>query len=338
MSQTTRCPACQTLFKVVPDQLRVSEGWVRCGQCSEIFDAALHLYQPPQIASQAHGIETPNASVAVVTVKPADLPRPAGLVDTPVRLDIEVGIDLALQQAGMAEPVESVDAPDPLALKPVSGQASAQQAPPKERAVEKLPLQILVAADDPIAKSESNRLPVPDRVPPVSFLRDVQHTSAWLRPRVRVVLGLAGASLLAALALQVVVHERDRIAASIPDAKPALAGICTLLHCKISSLRQIESVVIDSSTFTKLRGDAYRLAFTVKNTSAIELAMPALELTLTDSQDQPALRRVFVPSEFGATSNALAAGSEWAVSVPIAVRPNAGGERITGYRILAFYP
>jgi predicted Zn finger-like uncharacterized protein len=35
----TRCTACQTVFRVVPDQLRVSEGWVRCGKCSEVFNA-----------------------------------------------------------------------------------------------------------------------------------------------------------------------------------------------------------------------------------------------------------------------------------------------------------
>jgi predicted Zn finger-like uncharacterized protein len=39
MSLVTRCPACGTSFRVVPDQLRISQGWVRCGQCAEIFDA-----------------------------------------------------------------------------------------------------------------------------------------------------------------------------------------------------------------------------------------------------------------------------------------------------------
>ena len=43
MSLITRCPACGTMFKVVPDQLKISEGWVRCGHCSEIFDASAHL-------------------------------------------------------------------------------------------------------------------------------------------------------------------------------------------------------------------------------------------------------------------------------------------------------
>lgn len=35
----TRCPACSTWFQVVPDQLRVSQGWVKCGVCQDIFDA-----------------------------------------------------------------------------------------------------------------------------------------------------------------------------------------------------------------------------------------------------------------------------------------------------------
>src|SRR4051812_33647636 len=43
MSLITRCPACGTMFKVVPDQLRISEGWVRCGHCSDVFDASAHL-------------------------------------------------------------------------------------------------------------------------------------------------------------------------------------------------------------------------------------------------------------------------------------------------------
>ncbi|MFN5154951.1 MAG: zinc-ribbon domain-containing protein, partial [Betaproteobacteria bacterium] len=38
-SLATRCSACGTVFRVVADQLRVSEGWVRCGRCSQVFNA-----------------------------------------------------------------------------------------------------------------------------------------------------------------------------------------------------------------------------------------------------------------------------------------------------------
>ncbi|MDP3413227.1 MAG: zinc-ribbon domain-containing protein, partial [Polaromonas sp.] len=68
MSLITRCPACGTMFKVVADQLKISQGWVRCGQCSDVFDAAAHLQPreldlppPPPVAGTTG---TPAASAA----------------------------------------------------------------------------------------------------------------------------------------------------------------------------------------------------------------------------------------------------------------------------------
>ncbi len=43
MSLATRCTDCGTVFRVVEDQLRVSDGWVRCGRCSAVFNAQQHL-------------------------------------------------------------------------------------------------------------------------------------------------------------------------------------------------------------------------------------------------------------------------------------------------------
>ncbi|MBF6631143.1 MAG: zinc-ribbon domain-containing protein [Comamonas sp.] len=43
MSLITRCPSCGTKFRVVADQLRISDGWVRCGRCQEVFDATQAL-------------------------------------------------------------------------------------------------------------------------------------------------------------------------------------------------------------------------------------------------------------------------------------------------------
>jgi len=47
MSLATRCPACGTVFRVVQDQLRVSQGWVRCGRCAEAFNAIEALVETP---------------------------------------------------------------------------------------------------------------------------------------------------------------------------------------------------------------------------------------------------------------------------------------------------
>jgi predicted Zn finger-like uncharacterized protein len=76
MSLITRCPACDTMFKVVPDQLRISEGWVRCGQCGEIFNASQHLVAPeaPPSAADRAPAPTPAPTPAVVTA-PAPPPE-----------------------------------------------------------------------------------------------------------------------------------------------------------------------------------------------------------------------------------------------------------------------
>ena len=44
MTLATRCASCGTVFRVAPEQLRVSEGWVRCGRCDAVFDAAEVLF------------------------------------------------------------------------------------------------------------------------------------------------------------------------------------------------------------------------------------------------------------------------------------------------------
>lgn len=43
MSLATRCPNCNTLFKVTSGQLQLHEGKVRCGQCQTVFSGIEHL-------------------------------------------------------------------------------------------------------------------------------------------------------------------------------------------------------------------------------------------------------------------------------------------------------
>ncbi|WP_353619158.1 DUF3426 domain-containing protein, partial [Paracidovorax cattleyae] len=66
------------------------------------------------------------------------------------------------------------------------------------------------------------------------------------------------------------------------------------------------------------------------------VAMPALELTLTDAQEQPVLRRVLLPQDLSAPAE-LPAHGEWGGAWPVNVGA-AGNARVAGYRLLAFYP
>uniref|UniRef100_UPI002631E335 zinc-ribbon domain-containing protein n=1 Tax=Thiomonas sp. TaxID=2047785 RepID=UPI002631E335 len=77
MAQATRCPHCQTTFKVVRDQLLLREGWVRCGHCGEPFNALDHLVEL-QAADAAPPEQTADTSAQPAPPPPAAAtPQPA---------------------------------------------------------------------------------------------------------------------------------------------------------------------------------------------------------------------------------------------------------------------
>ena len=79
MSLATRCGTCGTTFRVVQDQLRISEGWVRCGRCDAVFNALDSLVD---LDAQAATPLRPGPSVAGSAR--ADLASPAArTVDPP---------------------------------------------------------------------------------------------------------------------------------------------------------------------------------------------------------------------------------------------------------------
>lgn len=190
----------------------------------------------------------------------------------------------------------------------------------------------------------------------LSFMR----RSRWRHPAVRAVLFLLCGVLLVSLVLQVARHERDRLAAREPQLRSWLYVMCQQLDCTLEPLRQIESVVIDDSAFSKIRDEIYQLNLTLRNKASVDLALPAIELVLTDVQDQVLVRRVLQPQELGATpgtapgglrivgvNHLIRAAGEFQATVQMEVKDGgASGRgngtgfdgRVAGYRLLAFYP
>ncbi|MCD2511190.1 DUF3426 domain-containing protein [Comamonas endophytica] len=179
-----------------------------------------------------------------------------------------------------------------------------------------------------------DREPPPDAEP--GFIRAARRRALWHAPGMRLALGLGSALLLLALALQVALQERNALAAWNPALRPALQGLCALTGCTLSARQDIDRVVIAGSAFARTaQAGQYLLSLTIENQAATELAMPAVELTFTDLQDQPVLRRVLLPADMQAPTT-LGAHAEWSVRLPLAV--TATPARIAGYRVLVFYP
>ncbi len=341
MSLITCCPACGTMFKVVPDQLRISEGWVRCGHCEEVFDATAHLrsngesvlmpslLKPPLDADGAPelvGPARPLAQPERADPAAAEAPYPPFVLVRPDTGDEpEAGAALANAQAALE--------PQPPAPLPSASAIFAKAAAPAP-----IPQKPQADGDPQRDKHADADADAEPALEDVSFVRHARRRALWQRPGVRAALIGLLLALGAALAVQFALQERDRLAAQRPALRPALALLCDVFQCRLGAPRQIESVVIDASSFSKLRSEAYRLNFTLKNQAPLALAMPFLELTLTDTQDQAVVRKVLSPAEMGAASGVIAAASDWAGSLAIGVDPAANAGRIAGYRLLVFYP
>ena len=361
MSLITRCPACGTMFKVVTDQLKVSQGWVRCGRCTEIFDASIHFV---------------TAKTTEVTPSPPALLPDDEITDQVVEssqhkviavvIAEQVANPLTLPSTTQDEVVDSRDTEATNGLNPVSHKHEPEKPDvlltDNASLVDTLPAALLPrreelvqrATVDDVALSSSFTQPANDEnEDTVSFVENAKRKNFWKKPLVQWLLGLLSILLITVLIFQGLIQNKDSLAALQPQAAPLLQTLCKYLHCQIQPLRRIESLVIDSSSFNKVGSDAYRLNFVLKNTSALTLEIPFLEVTLTNSQDQTLVRRVLTPAQFGLTATTLRGGSELTGVVTMNVLGSTGSRtdsalpasaaplllmRVAGYHVLAFYP
>lgn len=334
MSLITQCPACSTLFKVVPDQLRISDGWVRCGQCDEVFDANANIRSDvavtdaPQHAQASHNTPTLAAPAADAVDISVDIEEVAPATFT----ESEPQDDAPL--ADVSEHVDPFLSKSPKELSDFSAAVSAASLKDELRtdaqASDGTPERRYMQMFAPEAEAQAD--------PKLSFMKPVRAPSVWTRRGVRSMLALCSILFTIAVVLQVVVHERNRLAVQYPELRSELTALCAAVGLEIEPLRQIESVVIDSSAFSKVRNEVYKLSFTLRNTSATALATPAMELTLTDMQDQVLMRKVLNPADFATIPTVMNAGVEVGATLPVSVRTPVPVERVSGYRLLAFYP
>ncbi|MCQ8897010.1 zinc-ribbon domain-containing protein [Limnobacter humi] len=88
MSLATRCPHCNTLFKVTSGQLQIHQGQVRCGHCQQVFSGIDHL-----TAADADAWQTTHISLPATANPPP--PGPEFLTTAP---DPKPAIRLTRQQ------------------------------------------------------------------------------------------------------------------------------------------------------------------------------------------------------------------------------------------------
>ena len=171
-------------------------------------------------------------------------------------------------------------------------------------------------------------------------MTDTNAPTGSLSPWVKALLGaaqsLVALLLLLVLALQVLLAERDRFAAMEPGVKPWLQALCQPFHCQVDRWKRVDLIQVNDSAFNKVKGSVYELSATLNNQAGAPVAPPALELTLTDAQNQVVVRHVFLAQELGAAP-LIRAGGDWQIQHAVQLDESLN-DRVTGYGLVAFYP
>jgi len=156
----------------------------------------------------------------------------------------------------------------------------------------------------------------------------------------RVVLWTCASLLLLLIAaIQSIYFLRDEIAIYYPNSKPYLVQACQKLSCSINLPKKIEFIVIDDSD---MQEDAnhpglVRFASTLINSGHHVVAYPNLELTLTDVEDKPVLRRIFKPNEYLPAGTIIADGIQANAEISIKLAVTTSEITVSGYRVFVTY-
>jgi predicted Zn finger-like uncharacterized protein len=322
MSMATRCTTCGTIFRVVQDQLKVSEGWVRCGRCDAVFNAVETLFDLEREAPppwQPGAAAPPTAPVA----SPHD--------------------DIPFDERPTEQDVAELDEEDRIASRffqpepEPAGESPAAALSPRDRSE----LADAQVGSDPVADAGdaaigSREADQAGGEHQPGFVRAADAQARWETRRARRVLSLSSVALLGVLGLQAAHHFRDTWAAHWPQAQPLLERWCSWSGCRIEAPRRIEDITVENSAIAHAAAgtDSFRLSVTLRNRGSVAVRTPAIDLSLTDTQGQLIARRALNPEEFAGAAKAIAAGAE----LPLQALISAGNPRVMGYTVEVFYP
>jgi predicted Zn finger-like uncharacterized protein len=297
----TRCPKCQTLYRIDEDVLKRAGGQARCFRCDTVFDA---LGKPPQQAE--HG-EAQTAPLGMTDRNAVDEPsRPKGAASPGEILEDAAGSALEGAQSPEFE-----DVPD------------LEIAPGAAEAAEDLPFQV---PDD-----------LPDIEPTAEHALDAERTLAPpQRPSLTHTLlpGLLGLLLIALALGQLAWFNRTHVLAT-PLGHEMASGICALIGCQVPPRRAPSQFAVLERDVgpDPQQADVLVMRLGFSNNADFAQPLPDIQLSLYDSQQKLMARRRLHPEEYlfpAPAEDTLVAPGD---NVQVDVRFEDPGRHATGFKL-----
>lgn len=153
-------------------------------------------------------------------------------------------------------------------------------------------------------------------------------------------LGVITLILLGILAIQCLYLLSDRMIVWWPPSEPAITKACHLFACPRRLETRISALSIESSELQAIAGlkDKYALSMLLRNSSSAYQSWPHLELTLTDPDKKPTVRRVLAPANYLSDAASITRGIPPYSEESVRLYLQTETELNTDYRISLFYP
>jgi predicted Zn finger-like uncharacterized protein len=152
-----------------------------------------------------------------------------------------------------------------------------------------------------------------------------------------------GSMLLAALLLvQLAVIFRTDVVTRWPQWRPALVQVCSLFGCNVGWPTRAELLAVVGTELQAIPGtDVLELTAVVRNRAGFKVALPAIEVTLTDTTNRTLARKVFAPVDYlasaGEPSTRIDDGLGASSDLTIRVAFEARGINAVGFVVYPFY-
>jgi len=350
----TICPKCALTLVVTAADLRIAQGYVRCGRCLNVFNALARLAEErPAAGSERSPDRSAGASSEQAESPQAPAPPATGDDTGEIEIELDASVLVTSVRPPVApdvarnEPEAQADEPSTTAAVPGASERASEPAavaqtsaetmpapsgtpPPMEAASASPPSPL--GSQAPLNVPRESTVPREAAVPPETAMdpappeaRDAQQTNSAQqpdssafelearRPTASLAWKLGACALAIALALQIVNHYRDALAAS-PVLGGPLSTVYSALGVKLAPRWNIHAYDVrqlGASVAGAAAGEIIVRA-SVKNSATRAQPLPLLRVTLQDrfgnriaARDVPPVD--YLPSSV-APSSLLAAG------------------------------
>lgn len=263
----TRCPHCETKFRVTETQVQAADGFVRCGICQEVFNAI-------EVAGQDKH-QQPLLDPALVDTAPEEKAQAeqadVTIIEHPAR-DSEPGDQDTHDETAVAD-----------ALQPDNSQLDSSQADNSQ------PDTFDFFHDD---DHEPQQHVVPDK------FRDTYAGSS--KSMLSTVLWSIGTLLLTVtLLLEYTWFNRNQLS-QVPELQTVVKRLCQVVECKEFAMRNPAKIeLITRNIYSHpLEKDALMVNVTMKNNARFAQPYPVVQIDFSDIRGGTVSARRFFPEEY----------------------------------------